>query len=74
MTRHKTGKEKNTRSIQILRPGANVLKLFCPYFPGSDATEEIIFFQVVVVTGEEGEVNVVQMSAKLHWFDKGPIL
>jgi hypothetical protein len=26
--------------------------------------------QVVVVTGEEGEVNVVQMSVKLHWFDK----
>jgi len=22
------------------------------------------------VTGEEGEVNVVQMSVKLHWFDK----
>ena len=22
------------------------------------------------MTGEEGEVNVVQMSAKLHWFDK----
>ncbi len=74
MTRHKTGKEKNTRSIQVLRPGANVLNFFVRTFPDLTQLKKKNFFQVVVVTGEEGEVNVVQMSAKLHWFDKGPIL
>lgn len=36
----------------------------------SHATPKRKYEEVVVVTGEEGEVNVVQMSAKLHWFDK----